>query len=266
MNADVGIRVEGVSFSYVSRKVIEDISFQVSRGSVVALIGPNGSGKTTLLRIMAGLIPAESGTVWFSGDGAFSTEGTSKRRSVGFVPQGQRTAFPFTCLDVVLTGRHAFIPVYRTPSGKDKALALRAMEEAGALFLKDRIYTRISGGERQLVMIARALASDPLYLLLDEPTTFLDIKNQTAILSLIRKLADERGITAVISIHDPTSAAQYADQTLVLAGRENSGSRIIADWSSKDQYDPSLLKEAFGVPIRVITDDGLIAVIPEVYR
>ncbi|HWQ67660.1 MAG TPA: ABC transporter ATP-binding protein [Methanospirillum sp.] len=261
-----GIVAQGVSFSYDDRKILEDICFRIPQGTVAALIGSNGSGKTTLLRIMAGLLTPESGSVRYNGEEPDVRKWSSHQRNVGFVPQGQRTAFPFTCFDVVLTGRHAFVPVYLTPSSEDEAIALRAMDDVGAGFLKNRQFTRISGGERQLVLIARALASHPRFLILDEPTTFLDLKNQAVVLSLIQKITRDRRLTTVMSIHDPTQAAQFADQILILGTTDGHSSRIIGDGPATMVLNQETLEKAFGIHIRIISDDGMIAVIPGVVK
>jgi iron complex transport system ATP-binding protein len=261
MMAGAAIMVHDISFRYGNTPILEDIGFQVRAGTVTALIGPNGSGKTTLLRIMAGLLTPASGTIAY-GDAPASNENRAPGRNhVGFVPQGQRTAFPFSCFDVVLTGRHAFVPVYLTPTTTDETIAMQALTDVGAGFLADRPYTRISGGERQLVLIARALAAEPGYLLLDEPTTFLDIRNQAAVLNLVRNLAHNRGITTIMSIHDPTQAAAYADDILVLGRSEHAVSRLIAQGSAESVFTREILETAFGIPVRIIQSDDGIAVL-----
>lgn len=255
------ITVQDISFMFGETPILEKIRFQVRSGTVTALIGPNGSGKTTLLRIMAGLLTPSSGRVIYENIPEAEETRRVRRSHVGFVPQGQRTAFPFTCFDVVLTGRHAFVPVYLTPTDTDEEIAMQALIDVGAGSLADRPYTRISGGERQLVLIARALASEPRYLLLDEPTTFLDIRNQASVLNLVRTLAHTRGITTIMSIHDPTQAASYADEILVLGKPEGAASHLIAAGSPVSVFTREILESAFGIPVRIIHSEEGIAVI-----
>ena len=258
-----GIQVDNLSFSYATKKILNQITFQIAPGTIAALIGPNGSGKTTLLRCMAGLTHPDEGTISYTSKPTRSGNIHPLRRNIGFVAQGQKTAFPFSCFDVVLTGRHAYVPIYLTPSAEDESLAMQALEDVGAGYLQNREYTRISGGERQLVLIARALASSPDFLILDEPTTFLDMKNQVLVLSLIRRLTRERGLTAIMSIHDATHAASYADQILVLGRTEEGTSKIIADGTADEVFQKEIFYQAFGIQVRIIRDDGMIAVVPE---
>ena len=166
-----GVITEGISLSYNSRLVLGDVSLQLRKGAIVTLLGPNGCGKTTLLKIINGLLRPDSGKVYVDGNDVSRMRQTDMARLMGHVPQIQRSSFPFTALDIVLTGRMPHISALSQPGPRDLEKARQAMDMVGASHLSSRPYTQISGGERQLVMIARALAQEPSFLLLDEPTS-----------------------------------------------------------------------------------------------
>ena len=202
------ISVKKLSFSYNENLVFENASINFTSFKFTVILGKNGSGKSTLLRIIAGLQPYKHGQVFFHNQ-ELTTIGFSKRASIfGFLSQQHKAIFPFTVEEVVITGRSCYINF--VPSKHDTEKAIDAMKQADILHLRDRYYTELSGGEKQLVMIARVLAQEPQILLLDEPTTHLDFCNQAHLLKLLKKLTND-GLTVIAVLHDPNSAFLYAD-------------------------------------------------------
>ena len=193
---------------------------------MLALLGPNGCGKTTLLKTLLGLLPALSGTVQLQSRALGDWPLAERARVLAYVPQGQASTFGFTALDMVLMGRTAHLGLIARPGAKDRAIAQSALERVGIAHLADRSVHRISGGERQLVLIARALAQQPQAVLLDEPTASLDFGNQGLVMRAIRTLAGE-GLAVLFTTHDPNQALRCADRALLMReGRVISGGAV----------------------------------------
>lgn len=182
-----------------------DLSFTLAAGQTLVLLGRNGRGKTTLLKCIAGLLAPGAGEVRSAG-------------VIGYVPQHFAPVFSYSVLDVVVMGRARHVGLFASPSAKDRTAAEAALDQLGLAKLAQRSVTTLSGGERQLVLIARALASEADILLLDEPASALDFHNQAAVLSTLRRLATERGLTVVMTTHEPTHALEIADRAVLLHG------------------------------------------------
>ena len=244
------------------------MNFSVDHGSLVSILGPNGCEKTTLLRILAGLASQEERTITYQGISVPPGQRTREMaRLVGFVQQGHQSIFSFSVLDMVLTGRFSYISPFRTPSHEDVAIATSCLDRVGGGYLIDRPYTWLSGGERQLVLIARALASQPQFLLLDEPNTYLDIKNPVTVLSLIQDLCKTQGITGIMTIHDPSHAAQFSDQILVMRKLTSADStNLIADGTPDEVLSSEILGESFRTEIQVFTYNNITTVIPVIQK
>ncbi|UWG97048.1 ABC transporter ATP-binding protein [Dehalobacter sp. DCM] len=200
---------------YQDRKVIDGISFSVSPHEILCLLGPNGVGKTTLFKSILGFLKLLGGSIQVGGEDV--SRWTRKRfaQVIGYVPQNHTPPFPFTALDVVTMGRTAHLGTFSTPSKEDKRLAIESMETIGIGFLQNRVYTEISGGERQMVLIARALAQQPKILVMDEPTSNLDFGNQMRVLGKIKKLA-ENGLGVVMTTHCPDHAFLCSTRVVLL--------------------------------------------------
>ena len=202
---DPGTLMEARSLYFAYPKgpcVVCGASLRLMRGTVSALIGANGSGKSTLIKLLCGLLRPQRGTVSFKGADLYEMDGRLRARYIAYVPQTMRTVFPFTALEVVLTGRSPYTPRFRFESERDRRLALDALAAVEAAHLAERRMTELSGGERQMVMLARALAQEPECLLLDEPSSSLDLKHRAALMRHLRRLRDERGLTALVVTHD----------------------------------------------------------------
>jgi iron complex transport system ATP-binding protein len=266
-DADVILDVERVTAGYGEAPVLLDVSFSVGRGEVVALLGPNGCGKTTLLRIIGKLLPASAGSVRISGQEVAAMSQRRLSRTLATVAQVQRTTFPFSVLDILLTGRLPYVSVFASPGEKDVRVCREVLDRFGIRHLEQKPITRLSGGERQLVMIARALAQEPRVLLLDEPTTYLDLRNQVHVLETIARLARSQDLTVLMTIHDPNQAFAYADRCVllrklaVLEGLDPAAAAgsvvahrtsVIAAGEPHDVLTPEHVREAYGMAVDLV--------------
>ena len=231
------IEAHAVGFRYIGNApfLFENLSFSLDRGQTVVLLGRNGRGKTTLLKCLAGLATPTAGTIRCSG-------------AVGYVPQQFATPFSYSVRDVVLMGRARHVGLFSNPTARDRTLAADAIDLVGLSAFADRAIGTLSGGERQLALIARALASEAEILLLDEPASALDFRNQALMLAMLKKLSTESGLTIVMTTHEPTHALEIADRAILLhgAGRCHEGS--IETICTEDQ-----LSELYGIPMRQLT-------------
>jgi iron complex transport system ATP-binding protein len=229
------LELENLGFSYrPGQWVFRGLSLSVPSGRVLALLGPNGSGKTTLLRCAAGFAKAQEGKVRRSGP-------------VGFVPQLQRVSLGYSAFEMVLMGRTRLVKTYAAPGRRDRLAARAALERVGLLHLARRPFSLLSGGERQLVLIARAVAGEGQILVLDEPVSSLDLRNERQILSLIGDLA-RAGHSVVMSAHRPDHALQVADQAVVLFG---GGEALVGP--STVLLSDELLARLYGVHVRTLS-------------
>lgn len=209
----MGISVKNLFFSYGSAPVLNDITFDASDGQFSVILGRNGSGKSTLLKLIAGLLPYKHGRIAVAGYDLNRLAIAERARLIGYLPQFHNPAFPFSVEDVVLTGRASY--VFSIPGRRDKEKTDEAIERVGIQHLRHRPYTELSGGERQLVMIARVLAQEPKVILLDEPLSHLDLSNQVRLLALIRELV-AFDLTVVAVVHDPNIAFMYGDAFILI--------------------------------------------------
>jgi iron complex transport system ATP-binding protein len=271
MTLEEGILIETVSLSYSGRPVLDKISLRMQAGKVTTLLGPNGCGKTSLLKILNGLIRPTEGNVCVNGHGVSKTSSSSLARMIGYVPQGHRSSFPFSCMEIVLTGRMPHLSAFSDPGTKDLQIALQSLSLVGADHLADRPYTQISGGERQLVMIARAMAQEPSILLLDEPTSYLDFRNQILTLRMIAGIALRKGVTVIMTLHDPNHALMFSDQVVLLrklAWPIEEGSmnpklgNVVASGKPSQVLTPQNIRDAYGIDIEVITHKGRSLLLP----
>ena len=207
------IQVENLSFAYEERLVLNDISLEIPAGQFTVLLGQNGSGKSTLMRILGGFLDFKRGKVHIMGEEIRSFSSRRRARVLGFLPQHHRPVFPFSVQDVVLTGRASYVSYI--PKHEDVEISIAALERIGIIHLKERPYTDLSGGEQQLVHIARVLAQQPRLILLDEPSSHLDFLNQAHLLGLIRELVNA-DLTVLAILHDPNSAFLYGDHFIFL--------------------------------------------------
>lgn len=233
--------VSSVSFGYTrGQKILDRVSFTAKEGEILSLIGPNGTGKTTLLKCVSHIYQPWEGEVKVDGMSVAQMPAKTRARCIGYVPQSTHSAFPIRVADAVMMGRMPFAVNKFTESDKEIVFSiLRRMELEEFAF---RNLNEMSGGERQRVYIARALAQEPKVLLLDEPTSSLDMKNQLFTLELIRKLADEKKLAVIMSIHDLNLTAMFSDQVLMLKGAS-----VYAAGSPPKVLDEEKIRNTYGV-------------------
>jgi iron complex transport system ATP-binding protein len=240
-------------------EILKGISFRIESGNVTVLLGPNGSGKTTLFQCIAGLWRHNSGRILLNGADIGSLPPEKRAKTLAVVPQEHDPPFPYSVLDVVLMGRASHVSLFSTPSKEDYRKTKEAMEMIGIDHLAERPYTKISGGERQLVLVARALAQEAPLLLLDEPTSHLDFRNQIMILKKIRDIVKHKGLTALVTLHDPNHAALFSDHIVML----NAG-KALADGPPNEIISQESLKALYGVDVDIIAHNGSSIICPRI--
>jgi iron complex transport system ATP-binding protein len=242
--------VDKLAFGFPGRTVGRDVSFSLAAGEAMCVLGPNGGGKTTLFRTILGLLESHAGSVRLNGDDIAALPRAEIARRIGYVPQGHSAYFAFTVRDFVLMGRTAHLGVFAVPGRKDRELVERVLESLGIVQLADRPVTEISGGERQLALVARALAQEPRLLVLDEPTASLDFGNQVRVLQKISALA-ATGISILFSSHDPDHAFLTSDRVMLLAS-----GRTLEIGPPAEVIRPDSLKRLYGVSVEVLALAG----------
>jgi iron complex transport system ATP-binding protein len=225
-----------------SQLVVRNVSLASAPGSMTAVIGANGSGKSTLIRMLAGLLQPRSGTIALEGIALNDWDPRLRARQIAYVPQSTATAFPFQALDIVLSGRTPHAPRFRFERPNDVARAMEALENAGAAHLAARPFTSLSGGERQMVILARALAQEPRLLLLDEPSSSLDLKHRADLIRTLVRLRETRHLSAIMITHDLQLTGSF-DQVLALRGGE-----VAAIGRPDEVLRDGLLREVYGDP------------------
>jgi len=235
-----------LDFGYPEHPVGHGVTLSLAAGEIVCLLGPNGGGKSTLFRTLLGLLPAQGGEVRLDGEPIAGLSRAAIARRVSYVPQAHAGYFPFSVLDVVLMGRTAHLSPFASPGKRDVAIAQASLEKLGLARLADQVYTRISGGERQLALVARALAQQAPLVVMDEPTASLDFGNQVRVLDEVRSLARE-GIGVIMATHDPDQAFLCADRVALLHD-----GRLVADAPPREAITPATLAEVYGVDADVI--------------
>ncbi len=241
------IKLHNASFSYGESNIFQGLGFQVEKGDILCLLGSNGCGKTTLLRCLRGFLKLKNGSCYLDDKDISSLKTTALAKKIGFVFQEHTAPFPYSVLEVVKMGRAPHLKMFASPTKHDTQIAEEALETVGILHLKDRKFTQISGGERQLAVIARTLAQGPDVILMDEPTSALDFKNQASVLGMINKLA-KQGITIILSTHFPNHALLYSCKVAMM----NRG-RFIAFGPAAQVITESNLKNTYGIDVRIFT-------------
>lgn len=212
------IEVNHVSFSYDGvHTLFSDLSFALKRGEILTILGRNGIGKTTFLRCLLGILPWTSGSCIVDGK---VPDSETVSDVIGYVPQGHVPVFPYTVFEMVMMGRARRIGLFRTPSTADRVFVEELIELVGISALADRPTTELSGGQMQMVYIARALAIEPKLVILDEPEAYLDFHNQMIVLRLLKKLSKEQHITIVMNTHAPENAFKISDKSLLMRSGE----------------------------------------------
>ena len=256
------LSLDGVHFQYSADDppVLEDLCLDIPAGKITAILGPNGTGKTTLLHLLLGLLKPSQGSVYVAGIPHKGYSRQALSQMIGLVPQFESVPFNFSVFEYVLLGRSPYLKPFQLPDEEDLRITEDALDQAGIGKLADKPVTEISGGERQLVNISRALAQQTRILLLDEPTAHLDLENQSRILSLLKKMSSS-GITVILTTHDP-NAAIYAADRFVLMNKGN----IAAQGSLTEVITPENLSNIYRTPIRVEKTNGYTMVIMDTHK
>ena len=242
------LQAHDLSCGYKGTAVLEHVDLAVRSGEVVCLLGPNGVGKTTLFKTLLGFLPAIDGGVEVDGQPRDSYSRRAFARKVAYVPQNHEPPFAFSVMDIVLTGCVSRLSLLSTPAASDVEHARAILAELGIEHLAERDYTRISGGEQQMALIARSLMQDSSILMMDEPTAALDFGNQAAVLTCIRRLA-ERGRGVVMTTHSPDHAFLCCDKA-VLITREHE----LVSGAVDDVVTEANLQRAYGIPVHIARD------------
>lgn len=236
------IQVKNVWFSYDGKTdILKDITFSVSPGEIVTILGPNGSGKTTMLKCIDQIIKPYKGEIYFCDKNLLTLERKEISKLISYVPQESKITFPYSVLDIILLGRTPHIGMFSLPKKEDVEKVIEVMKFLNILHLKDKMYTKLSGGERKMCLIARALVTDAKVMLLDEPTAFLDIKHEYEVLNCIKKLTLERKLIIIMTLHNPNIASFISDRILLMRNGsivlEGSPGEIINEENIKKFYD-----------------------------
>jgi iron complex transport system ATP-binding protein len=229
------------------RAVVQGVTFSLNPGEVLAICGPNGAGKSTLVRAAAGLVATERGSVSLGGKPLSAVRPAERARHVAYVAQQPSVPETFLVRDLVALGRIPHMPLLGIESSADRLAIERAMARAGVSEFAARPLGRLSGGERQRVSIARALAQEPRILLLDEPTSNLDLRYQASILALVQRLASDEGLAAIVVLHDLSLAALFCHRLLLL-----SEGRVVRQGAPASVLAEELLSGTYGTPLRVL--------------
>lgn len=250
------VAATGVVAGYGTREVLHGCDLAVDAGEVVAVVGPNGAGKSTIVRVLAGLVRPRDGEVTVGGRRLATLSRAEIAREVAVVPQAFETLFPFTVREIVALGRTARLDAFGRGSADDREAIARAISALDLESLADRPIDAISGGERQRVVLAMALAQETPVLLLDEPTVHLDPAHQLATMRLVGRLARERGLAVLAVVHDLNLAA-LADRIVVVAD-----GRVVRDGDPLAVLEPALVRSVFGEGWTVMRRDGRPVIVP----
>jgi iron complex transport system ATP-binding protein len=242
------MRLENISFAYETSPVVRDLSLSIQQQDFIGLIGPNGSGKSTLLKLMGAILKQDSGSILFN---EFHLSQINKKQfaqSVSWIPQDHPMVFPFKVSEIVLMGRHPYLSSLSFESEEDFVIAQRAMKSTMTLQFADRYFNEISGGEKQRVMIASALAQNPEIMLLDEPTAALDLKYQVEILSILKRLNTDSKMTLVMAMHDLNLASKFCNRLILL----NEG-KIESDGTPEQVLNKEVLERVYDIEIDLVS-------------
>jgi len=236
---------------------LKDIKFLAESGKVTVILGPNGSGKSTLFKCIIGIWKPYKGSIYANGKEINKLSYLERAKIFSVIPQEHEITFPYSVFDMVITGRAPYIGLFSCPKKRDYEKTEIALKVLGIYHLKDKPYNKISGGERQLVLIARALAQSAPFMLLDEPVSHLDFRNQIKVLLKIKELTYKNKITALVTLHDPNLASFFADKLVVIKN-----GKIVAEGKPQEILNEKLIEEVYGIKINLIQNNGFNLICP----
>ena len=241
------LEIQSLTVAYQDQPVLDGLDLSVQRGEILAIVGPNGAGKSTLIRALSGVLPPRSGRMLLDKSDVNQLSVTSRARLLAVVPQARQLPGAYTVYQTVLLGRTPYLNWLGSAGKRDHAIVKQSMQQTHTLELSDRRVGELSGGEQQRVLLARALAQDAPVLLLDEPTTHLDLQHQSNLLNLVRGLAGQRGLTVLMVVHDLNLASLYADRVALMAE-----GKIYRCGTPEDVLTSENLSFIYNVPVNVI--------------
>lgn len=242
----MSIEVKNLSFSYGDRPVLHNISFKVEKGEFLSILGPNGVGKSTLFRCVLGLLSGYTGQVLADGMDTRSFSIREAAKHIAYIPQSSRPVFHYSVFDIVLMGRTSGLSTFRSPGKQDMELCQWALDKVGIARLRERCFHRLSGGEQQLVLIARALVQNAPILMLDEPTANLDFGNQLLVLEQAQSLAAE-GYTVIQTTHHPEQSYMFSDRILAIRN-----GRVLTEGRPTEVLTKETMYALYGVDVDII--------------
>ncbi len=246
------LEVQELGFKYSATPILENISLNIEAGEVFCLLGPNGCGKTTLLDCILGWLKPCSGRILLNGEDLAAMGARQVAHQVAYVPQLHEKTFPYLVKDIVLMGRASYLGAFAAPSEDDICIAAQALETVGMSAFKDRPYTQLSGGEGQLVMVARALAQNTRLIIMDEPTAHLDYHHELIIMETIVKLVREKGISVLMATHNPNHAFYLQKNGIKTRVAMLKNSHIFSLGSSAEVLSEYKLGDLYGIVARIV--------------
>jgi len=249
------LSINGLDFRYKNISALEDVGIELNKGEVLSIVGPNGAGKTTLLKCILGIVKPDKGTVLIDGRDASRMKRLNLAKCISYVPQASPSKFPISVFDVVLMGRRPYI-VWK-PSKKDLEVVADLLKSMGLEDVALRDFDQLSGGQKQKVLLARAFAQDTDYLLLDEPTSNLDLKHQMEVMEMISSMVKKKEAAAILAIHDLNLASRFSDTIIML----NAG-KIVCTGKPLQVMTANNIRSVYGVEAMINTDNGYPYVLP----
>lgn len=243
------LSAEKISVTIDRQPILRGISLDAYAGEFIGLIGPNGGGKSTLIRTLTGFVRPTSGRIEIAGKLVADYSHNHLARMISYVPQQTTVDYDFSVQEIVLMGRHPYLSRFGTENLQDYKITYQAMQETGITHLATRTASSLSGGQQQMMFIAKAIAQEPQLLLLDEPVSALDIRYQLQVLELVRRLADDSGLTVIAALHDLNLASRYCDRLVLLRD-----GKWIASGPPEEVLTPQTIHRAYDVHAHVFTD------------
>jgi len=250
------VKIEKASFDYSGITVFENIDLELKKGSILCLFGPNGCGKTTLIDNILGYMHLKSGTILIDGIDQREYSRRDLAKKIAYVPQIHEKTFPYKVIEVVVMGRTPYCYGLTSPGKDDYEIAEESLEIAGIAHLRERIYTKLSGGETQLVILARALAQRSPVIIMDEPASHLDFRHELMLLETVADLVISQGLSIIMSTHSPNHAFYFENRNLPVTVALMNEKKIVATGKPADVLTGELMKKVFNIKSRVISDSS----------